>query len=277
MKLLQTFLQEDGTKRYRINVPNFIAEHEDFDHFEKDRFLSMEKNLRKGDILFDVGTELGWQSAIYSGFVGPENMCLFEPDDKLWPTIKELWGMNQLSDPLSCYAGLVSDRYHGHLDLPLRCWPKWVNGKPLEQYSNWAAVHSFSGLPEMSLDFFVTHLGIVPAAVTIDVEGAEGRVLEGALSTLSDLRPLVWVSIHPEVRLAKYGTCKKRIKEFMSKLGYSEQYLGIDHEEHYFFYPKHRKVVLVDSPWRTNGSRNFSFEEKIPNWQDPWDVERATW
>src|SRR5579859_2107197 len=107
MKVLQTFLQEDGSYRYSINAPDFIADREERPHYEKDRFASMEANLHKGDILFDVGCELGWQSAIYARFVGPENMCLFEHVRELWPTIKEIWKMNGYEFPLTTSCSFV--------------------------------------------------------------------------------------------------------------------------------------------------------------------------
>lgn len=281
MKELSTFLQEDGTKRYSVQVPDFIADRESFDHYEKDRFLSMELNLKKGDILFDVGSELGWQSAIYAKFVGAENMCLFEPAAELWPTIKQVWEANNLEVPLMTSRVLVSNKTGGVGLVNRRCWPSEAQKEPLESYDNWAAIHSFvvSGeLPEVRLDDFVKFNAMpTPQAITMDVEGAEGRVLEGAWDVLLNQRPLVWVSIHPEERLKKYDTSREEILQFMLDAGYKNQYLGVDHESHYFFYPMERDVVLVNSPWMTHGTRHETFEQKIPDWKDPWQVERAPW
>lgn len=284
MKTLSTFLQEDGSRRYSVIVPDFIAEHEDFPHWEKDRLFSMEKNLKRTDVLFDVGAELGWQSAIYSQFVGADHLCLFEPAAELWPTIREIWKMNGLSLPLATYCGLVSNRSNGEPESSVNgvWWPDVSFAEPLRSYENWAAIHSFltSGqTPEISLDDFVQLTGIIPNAITMDIEGAEMRALRGATNILKQNRPLVWVSIHPQVRLAKYGTSRQAILNFMSECHYAEQYLGVDHEEHFFFYPheKWADVVRVESPWKTNGKRSIYFETAIPNWEDPWKVDKATW
>jgi len=279
MRELRTFLNEDGTKRYRVRVPDFIFEHEPYDHWEKDRLLSMDMNLGLKDVLFDVGTELGWQSAIYAGFVGPHNICLFEPDAKLWPTIREVWGANHLPIPGACCTALASNRTVGEPVITRLGWPDAAYQRALVSYDNWAAVHSYGALSEISLDDFIMRTGIIPTAVALDVEGAEGRVLRGAEKILKNNRPLVWASLHPDARLAKYGTSKVAIREFMTKLAYDEQYLGTDHEEHCFFYPQERRdaVILVDSPWMTHGRRDASFEEVIPGWKDPWGVEKASW
>jgi hypothetical protein len=61
--------------RYTVKMPEHIADPVNWEHWEKERCLSMETNLRKGDILFDIGSETGWASAIYARFVGPENMA----------------------------------------------------------------------------------------------------------------------------------------------------------------------------------------------------------
>jgi hypothetical protein len=119
--------------------------------------------------------------------------------------------------------------------------------------------------------------GKAPTALTIDVEGAEMRVLQGAAEVLEIDRPLVWLSIHPRARLAKYETSKEAILDLMARAGYNRQYLGVDHEEHHFFYPAERTVVLVDPPWGTRTRRDTDFETANPGWQDCWHVDKAPW
>lgn len=288
MRELGTFLCQDGEYRHKVRVPSFVAEQTDYSHWEKDRLLSMEKNLKQGDILFDAGSELGWQSAIYAKFVGAENMCLFEAAKELWPTIKSVWEANGLAMPRASYCGLLSNRTNGDsvlqgAYLPKNDWPLETSEPELTGFDNWAAIHTAITLPGMATEIFIDHFveitGIIPSAIAMDIEGAEKRALEGASATLCNNRPLVWVSIHPEVRLKKYGTSRQEILDFMEMCDYRFQYLGVDHEEHYFFYPRERsnEVTLVESPWMTNGKRNMTFEQAIPDWEDPWKVEKATW
>lgn len=271
MKELKTYLQEDGTFRHSIMAPDFVTDREERPHYEKDRFSSMEANLKYGDVLFDVGTELGWQSAIYAKFVGPENMCLFEPHEELWPTIEHTWALNLYALPKAAVCSFVSNRRVGQ---PSVCaWPKL--GVPLQNFDTWAEIHSRTDIPEITLDGFVEDTGIVPRALTIDVEGSEMRVVEGMEETLRDHQPLVWMSIHPEKRLESFRTTKQQILFMFRWYGYECQYLGVDHEEHYFFYPRKSEVTLVDSPWKTYGKRDMTFEEAIPGWTDSMGMPYA--
>jgi FkbM family methyltransferase len=250
-------------------APDFVVDREERPHYEKDRFLSMETNLKRGDVLFDVGSELGWQSSIFAKFVGPENMCLFEPHAELWPTIWNIWAMNGYNHvKLACQA-FVSDRstdafYSMNSFPPASSWPAITN------FDDWEKIHVNPSAETVAVDRLVARSFVIPQALTIDVEGAELKVLKGAEFVLTRFRPLVWVSVHPTQRLAAFGATKQEIFDLMKSLGYWWQYLGVDHEEHWFFYPKERRndVVLVDSPWMTNGKRNLTFEEAIPNWTD---------
>jgi FkbM family methyltransferase len=52
-------------------------------------------------------------------------------------------------------------------------------------------------VPRVSIDGLCARLGIRPAVMKIDVEGAELLVVKGARTTLTGLRPLVRVGFHP--------------------------------------------------------------------------------
>ena len=75
----------------------------------------------------------------------------------------------------------------------------------------------------------------MPSAITIDVEGAELLVLRGAQKTLKENNVKVWVSIHPDLSQKDYKKSKNDLLEFMEKIGYQSELLGIDHEEHHYF------------------------------------------
>jgi FkbM family methyltransferase len=195
----------------------------------------MRDNLRQGMVLFDVGTEHGWCNLIYASYVGGENMVLIEPTPSFWPNIKATWEKNDLWGPRGFYDGLLSDKTTD-TRTGFRDWPAASVG-PLIDRNKYQYIHdNGAGIPEMRFDDLVLRMGVVPDAITIDVEGAELLVLRGAERTMRERHPLVWVSVHPDMLLRDYGTEAGELHAFMADLGYTGEHLATDHEEHWFFH-----------------------------------------
>jgi FkbM family methyltransferase len=219
-----------------VILPNFVVDYVAnwWRFWEAARFMDMKSKLRHGDILFDVGTETGWISAIYAQFVGGENICLFEPEPRNWPNIKATWRANELEKPLSTFCGLVGDKNTGKFCCDV--WPKESNSTEL--IATAATAYRYIGdpnIPEITLDDFVRLTDIVPDALTIDVEGAEYLVLTGAKEILRKYHPIVWLSIHDRKDVVKYGGSPEKIHEFMHELGYTSSFMEEDHEAHWVY------------------------------------------
>lgn len=232
-------------QRYDVIVADHIADWDAINEWERARFTSMEDRLEPGMVLFDVGTEWGALSAIYAQFVGGTNMVLFEPEPRFWPTIRETWQNNQLGRPAGCWPGFVSDQVTA--GAPARPRDIGADGWPLLAWDTAATtarayryLHSdvdAAAIPAITLDAYAVGQSIVPDAVTIDVEGAEIRVLAGGSWLLRTVRPLVWCSIHPDlIERDGYGT-DADVHDLMASLDYRGTHLGTDHEQHWLFEP----------------------------------------
>lgn len=202
--------------------------------WEFSRFESLQRHLKYGHVFFDVGAEHGWISAIIGReFVGAENMVLFEPGAEFWVNIRKTWKYNGLNDPLGCFYGFVGDKSTGPATPG---WPAEadatapeVGGMPYESLA------SGKTIPTISIDDYVEATGNVPDAINIDVEGAELLVVSGAVDTMRRHRPLIWVSVHPDLMERDHGTTKEKFMAFMSLNKYRGEFLGTDHEEHWLF------------------------------------------
>lgn len=238
------FVTRRVVDRYDVRIPRYLSEyHNWWDTWEKCRFESMEANLKPGDILFDVGAEIGWISAIYARFVGAENMVMFEPVPNNWTMIREIWNQNGLPLPYATVCALVSDKTDNSkadFDRSQReGWPSTAYG-PLFTERNFRYIHEHADrTPQITIDDYVGTTKIVPNAITIDIEGAELLALKGAEATMRTFSPKVWVSVHPELMDRDYAPTKpKDVLDFMDRVGYTSTYLGTDHEQHYFFQGK---------------------------------------
>jgi hypothetical protein len=158
--------------RFEFDLPRPLADWDVFAVWERPRVVSMEQHLTRDDVLFDVGTEQGWCNLLYADFVGPGNMVLIEPARQLWPNIEATWHRNYSTPPLACYDGLLSSVTTDER-TNFRCWPASGDG-PLFGRNHYEYIHDNAGIPEMRLDDFVSRSGVVPSALTIDVEGDAG-------------------------------------------------------------------------------------------------------
>ena len=238
------FVTKRVVDRYDVKIPKYLAEYHDWwGTWEKFRFESMEANLKPGDILFDVGAEIGWISAIYARFVGAENMVMFEPVPNNWTMIREIWSQNGLPLPYQCVVALVSDKTVSSTpdfdQSQHDGWPSTAFGTLLTD-RNFRYIHEHAATtPQLTIDDFVATTKIVPDALTIDIEGAELLALKGAEATLRMRNLLVWVSVHPEMMAQNYTPTKPQdVLDFMGSLGYDCTHLGYDHEDHWFFQRK---------------------------------------
>lgn len=228
-------LAHNSPYEYKFDLPRPLADWDVWDYWEKERVESMRQHLQPGMTLFDVGTEQGWCDLIYAVFVGPENMVLIEPTPEFWPNIQATWERNFGDEvPLESYDGLFSDvttdkRTQFHV------WPDSADGSLIDRNS-YKYIHEHGEtIPQMRLDDFVARTGVVPQALTIDVEGSELLVLRGAAATLWEHSPLVWVSLHPTMMADNYGTTPEQLHSYMAGFGYTGTHLATDHEEHWLF------------------------------------------
>lgn len=216
-----------------LNEP--LASWDVFSYWEKERIFSMREHLKKGDVLFDIGSEQGWCNLVYADMVGAENMVLIEPTPEFWPNIKALWCKNfPNSTPKACYSGffgsLINDKR-----IDFRGWPLDALSDSIIDRNSYRYLNEHKNIPQITIDEFVKRSGIIPDALTMDTEGAELLILKGATKTLRENNVKVWVSEHDDLAKRNFGVDEDDIAEFMAGLGYEREVLATDHERHVYY------------------------------------------
>lgn len=221
---------------YKLWLNEPLASWDVFDYWERERIESMRTHLKKGDTLFDIGTEQGWCNLVYAQMVGPENMVLIEPTQEFWPNIQALWAKNYPgTKPKGFYDGLFSDKTTDTRSIKLRTWPKACAGDLIDR-NKYQYIHANTeNVPEITLDDYVERTGIVPNALTMDTEGSEYLILKGAELTLEKYKPKLWISVHPDMALRDYRVKENELDDYLNELGYKGEYLASDHEEHWYY------------------------------------------
>lgn len=217
---------------YELELFQPLASWDIWDYWEKERIASMQQHIKQGDTVFDVGAEQGWMSALISKYMS-NRIVLFEPTREFWPGIKAIFERNNLRDPTGSYIGFAGET--STEKNIVSGWPTELSDDVIEKrkYRNMWDDDDMRQVSSIKID----DCNIVPDHITIDVEGAELKVLEGAYKTLKKYRPKVWCSVHPDMLERDYGKTKEDLLFFMGSLGYEAELLAVDHEHHYMFSP----------------------------------------
>lgn len=235
--------------KYDILMPDHRAARPEWhteDGWERQRIESMHDHLGKGDILYYVGAELGEMPALCQMW-GAE-VVLFEPNYKSWPVIKLVWDENHLKSPLRCFAGFASDVTQWIPPNPdkaiyqgvgwrhdLGGWPYYANGVIDPAHGFNQLYQEADGHPQVRIDDYIEKMGITPTAISLDVEGSEGRVLRGAVNLLTTKHPKIWLSGHSDFMRDQYNESLGDLRQWLKSLGYKEEFLDLAHEMHLYY------------------------------------------
>ena len=227
---------ETFTYDYKLMLNEPLASWDVWDYWEKERVHSMRQHLKKGHVLFDIGTESGWCNLVYANIVAPENMVLIEPTPEFWANIHALWYKNFNSDPRACYSGLMgNETTDTRKGQDLNAWGSGYLG-PIIDRNKYVYIHdNTQNIPMIKLDDFVSETGIEPDALNIDVEGAELLVLQGGENTLKNRNLKIFISIHDDLGIRDYNTTPEDTIGYLNSLGYQGEFLAKNHEAHWYF------------------------------------------
>lgn len=203
--------------------------------WEPERIASMFDHLGEGGhVVYDVGSEEGDMPALWASW--GNRVALFEPNPRVWPNPRAIFDANGLT-PLATFDGFAGDTddINWPCNLYLNAWPPSADGALIGD-------HGFCNLwerPDLSRVSINTVARYIdpPTAITIDVEGAELRVLLGASDVLTRDRPHVWVSVHPDFMHEGYDDDPHDLHRYMRAHGYVGEHLATDHEEHWRYRP----------------------------------------
>ncbi len=223
---------ENHKWRYELELFKPYSEWDALSLWEPERLESMQKHIKQGDVLFEIGAEMGLFAAIFSKYM-TENVVLVEPTAEFWPGIKAIYERNSLKAPLRSFCGYANDKTD--MKQPSSNWPSEAfSGQVIEKRKYRNVYDKEDVIPSIKID----DMKDVPDHISIDVEGAELLVLKGAEKTLKEHHPNIWVSVHPDMLISLYDQTKEDVLFFMDSCGYDAELLAIDHEEHWIFTPK---------------------------------------
>lgn len=244
------FVDATVNGRWSLRLPEVRRDfHQDRPEWEVERLAAMAAVIKPGDVVYDVGAEQGDLSALYAQWSRAADgggVVLIEPEPAYWPQIAATWRENDLPGPLGAFVGFASDRDEflpdPEIDPKIGVdgltspgeWPVCADGPIVGDHGFRNLSERAHDTPQVMLDEIAQWVG-PPDVITIDVEGAELVVLRGARGVLTDHRPVVFVSVHPDF-MGAYDTTVNGLHAYMRKRGYLARHIATDHEEHWVFW-----------------------------------------
>lgn len=200
--------------------------------WERERLDHMHSTLNAGDRVLYIGAEEADMCALLQ--MWGARVVMVEPNELVFPNIRAIWEANQLPDPLGIYVGFCGRKSSPYyLQGFSEVWPECAYGPIISD-------HGFKELRDpgdrhvVSVDDLCS-FGFVPEVISMDVEGAEWEVLQGAEKTLRAHHPRIYLSLHPEFLISQYGTYSRDVRNWIIDHGYRETLLDWQHEAHFVY------------------------------------------
>jgi len=183
---------------------------------EPDTLRWLDRVVRDGDVVFDVGANIGVYS-LYAALRHPRAVVLaFEPEYANLHLLRDNVVANGLRDRVTIYALALGDRVGlTHLqvqDLTPGSALHTESPVPIDHTRTGRRVVMREGIALMTLDEFCALRSLVPNAIKIDVDGTEAEILRGAERTLRD-PALRTVLIELPVSVGAASECRARLED----------------------------------------------------------------
>ena len=177
--------------RFTLRCENWITQYrwQTYNEKEPETLDWIDQRLGEGDVLFDIGANIGVYT-LYAALRHPGvRVVAFEPEYSNLHLLRDNLVANGLQDRVEVYALALSDRT-GVSQLHLQ---DLAPGSALHTESRDRLDRTFAGravvwregIAVMTLDAFCDETGLSPQALKIDVDGSEPGVLAGARRTLA--------------------------------------------------------------------------------------------
>jgi len=155
-----------------------------FGTYEQHIATRLQGRLKAGTVFFDIGANVGYYTLFASTLVGDAGKVIsFEPEPGNMKMLVEHITTNKCINVTPVQKALADAPGIVRFDGTAHTMCKFSDDGNIEVECT-------------TLDKFIRDSGIPPDIMKIDVEGAEVRVLRGADTCLSEIRPEIVLSIH---------------------------------------------------------------------------------
>lgn len=182
--------------------------------YEPDVVSLIMRTLTPGDVVIDVGANVGYFSCLMGLLVGKTGKVMaFEPNDENLSGLKRNIAINQLDNII-----IINKPASNNKEIM-----KFYNNDDSGGHALWDSVGKADYI-EMETttlnEEFKKNVLAPPKLIKIDTEGADHLVLEGASELLKDRKvPYIIAEVLPQ-GLTRFGSSQMEMRRFMKDFGY---------------------------------------------------------
>jgi FkbM family methyltransferase len=156
--------------------------------YEHDKRSLLEQTIKEGKVCFDLGANVGFYTLLTSKLVGTQGKVFaFEPLPRNLEYLRQHLQINRVNN-VQVMAIAVSDR------VGITNFDPSVNSSEGHISEQGTLVFETSSLDRLIADGVLPN----PDYIKMDVEGAEAKILLGAMSTLAACHPTIFLATHGE-------------------------------------------------------------------------------
>jgi FkbM family methyltransferase len=191
---------------------------------EIDEQMVMRRFVSEGDVVFDIGANLGVHTALLSQLAGPSGRVFaFEPNPELHPTLELT--IDGMPNATLCRYALSDEDGQATFFVPrdhaMGSLSDWTAMEPMTELRERLALGKARAIPvpQHRIDDLITRAVLPrPDFIKCDVEGAELKVFRGARETLDRIdAPVILFEAGPE-SAGGFGLAMTDAADFLAAL-----------------------------------------------------------
>jgi len=193
-----------------------------FERIEPHVYAWISNNVHSGDCFYDVGAFIGYHTLCAAKRVGDDGRVFtFEAAPSNVVVLEHNLKMNRMSARTKVFGVAVGDQDRHAVSFYLRREDPTTHSLAFIPEVDHVTSSTLVGVkvPMRAIDSIVDEMKQPPDLMKIDVEGAEGRVLAGASTTLFERRIPIVCAMHP-MWLTELGDSPESILQLIRSLGY---------------------------------------------------------
>lgn len=164
--------------------------------FEPDLTRIVIDSVNPGDVVFDIGTHLGYYSLLTSHLVGPQGQVhSFEPTRHTHEVVRsnvQARGNVTLTNA-AAWSETTELKFKDY-GMTMSAFNSLYEAKLEDAVARTLQPTEYT-VSALSIDEYVAAKGVRPSFIKIDAENAEHDILVGMKRTLTDMRPLVTLEV----------------------------------------------------------------------------------